>query len=71
MSTATLRAMPKQDTDTHTPHRPIRVSDARWAAFGALVGDRNRAEVVRQFIAWYVGEKGAKLPARPKPPAES
>ena len=53
---------------THTPHRPIRVSDELWAAFGRLVGARNRARVVREFIAWYCREPGAKLPQRPPAP---
>lgn len=53
--------------DTHTPHRMIRIGDDRWRAFGLLVGVRNRSRVVNEFIAWYVGEPGAKLPRRPKP----
>ena len=58
--------MATQDATTHTPHRPIRVPTARWNAFGALVGLRNRAAVVNAFIAWYIGEPGAKLPRPPK-----
>jgi hypothetical protein len=53
---------------THTPHRPIRVSDDLWAAFGQLAGDRNRASVVRELIAWYCRVPGAKLPQRPPAP---
>ena len=53
--------------DTHTRHRPIRVDDDLWAAFGAIVGDRNRSAVIREFIRWYVSERGAKLPRPPKP----
>ncbi|MEV6035985.1 hypothetical protein AB0L65_32855 [Nonomuraea sp. NPDC052116] len=56
--------------DTHTRHRPIRVDAELWDAFGALVGDRNRSAVIREFIRWYVGERGAKLPRPPKPSAE-
>lgn len=59
------------DTDTHTPHRPMRVPQSRWEAFGAIVGLRHRTRVVNEFIAWYVGEPGAKLPRPPKPSAES
>lgn len=52
--------------DTHTPHRPIRVEDELWDSFGALVGARNRSSVIRDFIRWYIGMRGAKLPERPK-----
>jgi len=52
-------------TASHTPHRPIRVEQTLWDKFGALVGPRERAEVIRQFIRWYVREPGAKLPKRP------
>lgn len=61
--------MADQDTETHTPHRPIRVGQTRWDRFGALAGVRSRAKVVNEFIAWYVGEPGAKLPRPPKPTA--
>jgi hypothetical protein len=69
--TAAVRAGYTADTiclvkDTHTRHRPIRVDDELWAAFGALVGDRNRSAVIREFLRWYVGERGAKLPRPPK-----
>lgn len=58
--------------DTHTPHRPIRVEDELWEAFGRLVGPRNRSAILREFIRWYVGARGAKLPRPPKtPPAPS
>lgn len=70
MSTGTLGGMAEQDTDTHTPHRPMRVPQGRWDAFGALVGIRNRTRVVNEFIAWYVGEPDAKMPRRPKPAAD-
>lgn len=52
--------------DTHTRHRPIRVDDALWDAFGAIVGERNRSAVIRDFIRWYIGERGARLPRPPK-----
>ncbi len=51
--------------DTHTPHRPIRVEDDLWEEFGRLVGPRNRSAVIREFIRWFVRERGAKLPERP------
>lgn len=52
--------------DTHTPNRPIRVEDELWAEFGRLVGVRNRSAVIRDFIRWYVGERGAARPKRPE-----
>ncbi|MFF3443602.1 hypothetical protein [Streptosporangium sp. NPDC002721] len=51
--------------DTHTPHHPIRVEEELWETFGQLAGKRNRAETIREFIRWYVGEPDAVLPARP------
>lgn len=50
---------------THTPHRPVRVDDGLWGAFGVAVGERNRSRVIREFIAWYCRVPGAKLPQRP------
>ena len=44
---------------------PGAVPQGRWDAFGALVGIRDRARIVNEFIAWFVGEPGAKLPKRP------
>ncbi len=58
--------MAKQDTENHTPHRPVRVNTKRWDAFGVLVGIRARTSVVNEFIAWYIGEPNAKMPKRPK-----
>jgi hypothetical protein len=52
-------------TGYRTPQRPVRVDDDLWAKFGALVGPRDRSELLRQFIRWYVREPGAKLPQRP------
>lgn len=60
--------MATQDASTHTPHRPIRVPQGRWDTFGALVGMRERARVVNEFIAWFNREPGAKLPQRPPAP---
>lgn len=57
--------MAGRNPENHTPQRPIRVSDERWEAFGAIVGGRSRAKVVNEFIAWYTREPGARLPARP------
>ncbi|MFE3461340.1 hypothetical protein ACFXKD_27665 [Nocardiopsis aegyptia] len=56
-----------QSTDDHTPHRPLRIPDEEWKPFGELAGERNRTKVIRQFIRWYNGNRGAQLP---QPPAE-
>ena len=50
---------------THRPHRPIRIEEELWKPFGELAGVRDRAEVIRQFVAWYIRKPGAKLPQRP------
>ncbi|MEV8638923.1 helix-turn-helix transcriptional regulator [Streptosporangium sp. NPDC051023] len=52
-------------TDNRTPLRPIRVEDELWIEFGRLAGERKRSTVIRDFIRWYIGAPGAKLPARP------
>lgn len=49
----------------HTPTVPVRVDPDLWDHFGAVVGPRNRSDVLRQFMRWTVREQGAKLPARP------
>lgn len=53
--------------DTHTTNRVIRVSDADWEALGLVVGKRNRAQVLREFIEWYLRRPKASLPTRPDP----
>lgn len=52
-------------SETHTPHRPIRVADELWERFGKATGERNRAQVLREFMAWYTRTPKAKLPTRP------
>jgi hypothetical protein len=51
--------------DTHTPTRPVRVESELWDEFGEAAGERNRSEVLRQFMAWYCRRPDAKLPKRP------
>jgi hypothetical protein len=46
------------------------MEDELWEPFGAAVGMRERAEVIRQFVAWYLRRPGAKLPVRPPLPAK-
>jgi hypothetical protein len=45
--------------------RLITVGEDLWHPFGEAVGDKNRAEVIRRFIAWYLRRPGATLPQRP------
>jgi hypothetical protein len=51
--------------ESHTTNRVIRVPDADWEELGALVGERNRAKLIREFIAWYLRRPKAVLPKRP------
>lgn len=51
--------------DTHTTNRVVRVPDADWEELGQLVGERNRAQLIREFIAWYLRRPKAVLPKRP------
>lgn len=57
---------PKQEVrDTHTPPRQVRIGE-NWYDFeyAAKAMGHDRAEVVRQMIAWYLGETD-EPPARP------
>lgn len=49
-----------------TPARQIRIGD-EWYDFdrAAKAAGTERAALVREFIAWYLRQPGAKLPARP------
>lgn len=49
--------------DTHTTNRVVRVPDEDWADLGERAG--NRAQVLRELIAWYLRRPGAELPKRP------
>jgi hypothetical protein len=51
-----------------TPARPIRIAQPLWDAFGQVAGTRKRAEVIVEFIRWYVHEPHSKLPRRPDKP---
>lgn len=51
--------------ETHTRARPVRIPEDDWAAFGVLVGDRERSRLIREFIAWYLRRPKASLPKRP------
>lgn len=48
-----------------SPNRAFRMVDiGLWERFGAIARP-NRSTVLREFIAWYLREPKAKLPARP------
>ena len=51
--------------DTHTTNRVVRIPDADWDDLGEHAGERNRANVLRALIAWYLRRPGAELPERP------
>ncbi|MFI8191431.1 hypothetical protein ACIF8T_21850 [Streptomyces sp. NPDC085946] len=53
--------------ETHTTARPVRIPKEDWDDFGALVGDRERSRLIREFIAWYLRRPKATLPKRPDP----
>jgi predicted GIY-YIG superfamily endonuclease len=50
-----------------TPMKMVtfRMEKRIWDALGEAVGKNNRSEVLRQFIAWYIRDPGAKRPRRP------
>lgn len=53
-----------------TPHRHLRVDDELWQHFSdaAKEANQDRSTLLRAFMRWYVGERGAKLPKRPDIP---
>lgn len=50
--------------------RKIRVDEELWTSFGEAVQrasrETDRSKVVREFMRWYTGERGAQLPDRPR-----
>jgi hypothetical protein len=50
-----------------TPTRPIRVDPDLWNRFGTATttAGTDRSAVLRDFMAWYARDPGAKLPRRP------
>lgn len=58
-------AMVSRAKDSHTTNRVVRIGDEDWDDLGERAGGRNRAEVIRALIAWYLRRPGAQLPARP------
>jgi hypothetical protein len=50
--------------DTHAINRVIRLRE-EWVDLGELVGERRRAQIIRELIRWYLRYPGAKQPVRP------
>ena len=50
--------------DTHTRVRAVRIDDTLWLPLGRLVGERGRADLIKQFIRWYL-RLTDDLPERP------
>ncbi|MFJ9985315.1 hypothetical protein ACIQUD_15005 [Streptomyces globisporus] len=57
--------MAKQNTEKHTPLRPLRIPDDEWEALGKAVGDRNRTRFLREYIRWYLRWPDSHQPSRP------
>lgn len=55
--------------ETHTTNRVLRIPDDEWNDLGTAAGVRNRTQVIRDLVRWYLRRPGAKLPERP--PRES
>ncbi len=54
------------------PVRSFRAPDDLWRNFSTAIGQAPDPEagisrVLRQFMRWYAGEPGAKMPERPTP----
>jgi hypothetical protein len=56
-----------------TPMRTLRVDDLLWDAFGAAAAaaGADRSYVLRELMAWYAREPGAKMPKRPDRSSDS
>lgn len=53
-----------QNTERHTPLRPLRIPDDEWEALGQAVGDRNRTRLLREYIRWHLRWPGNAQPTR-------
>jgi hypothetical protein len=59
----------------NTPYRKFRADDELWEDFGRAVAaspdeEADRSSVLRQFMRWYAGRTGARLPQRPDDTAQ-
>lgn len=53
-----------------TQRTAIRIEPELWERFGELA-EPNRSQVLRDFIRWYVREKGVTLPRRRLPASDA
>ncbi|MCP2364310.1 hypothetical protein HD597_011330 [Nonomuraea thailandensis] len=55
-----------------TTGRHVRVATTDWTDFGASATAQgtDRTKLINEFIAWYLGRPGARLPERPGSHAE-
>ena len=58
--------MARRGTDNVT----LRIGEPLWRDFG-LIATPDRSRVLRDFIAWYTRQPGAKMPKRPDPGDQS
>ncbi|MFV2172391.1 hypothetical protein ACFHW2_11585 [Actinomadura sp. LOL_016] len=58
--------MPDQPSPTNK-HRSVRFEQDEWEVSDKLARGlgTNRAQILNQFLRWYLRKPGAKLPARP------
>ncbi|MFI5938025.1 hypothetical protein [Actinoplanes sp. NPDC051494] len=57
--------MPDQPADRHVrKRRPIGLDDEDWKELGAVVGDKQRSELVRQLVRAFLKRPGVKIPRR-------
>lgn len=47
--------------------RAFRLAEALWIRFGeaAKAAGTDRGSLLREFVKWYIGEAGAKIPKKP------
>ncbi|MFP3119536.1 hypothetical protein [Streptomyces sp. Iso 434] len=63
--------MPTETDDRYDTPRRFRAPDSEWEPFADATravhpdGRSPRAQVLREFIRWYMRRPGAKLPVRP------
>lgn len=55
----------KRSLDPYDKARTFRISDDLWDEFGLAAGQRGRAKVLNDFVAWYVRRRRAAMPQRP------
>jgi hypothetical protein len=70
MSLATVLDVP--GSRRTTPLRTFVLANDLWGKLGRAAeeaGFRNRADLIRAVLLWWLREPGAKMPKRPDPPS--